>query len=252
MPAPKCHPRPLVLKFGGSILGAERGVELAAECVQRERARHPGAGVVVVVSALGATTDRLFEEARVEFGGDEVATAGHVGAGEADAVRLMAAALGALGTPAEACSPQCLGLVTSGSVLDGDPVALNVDGLRDELYPEGAGPAVIVARGFVALDANGRPSLLGRGGSDLTALFVAHHLDACDCVLLKDVDGIHVGDPKAPGDRTPRRLSELGFGGLEAFGGRVLQPKAARFAVRHRRGFSLGSLDRPALRTRVG
>ncbi|MDB4417361.1 hypothetical protein N9261_00165 [bacterium] len=251
MSATQSRPRPLVLKFGGAVLGEVRGVERAAECVERERARHPGAGVVVVVSALGATTDRLFEEAATAICGEDAGVAQHVRSGEEDAARRMMAALVRLGAPAQLCSPECLGLVTSGSLLDGDPEALNAQSLLEELYPEGGAPAVVVTMGYVAHDRSGQPSLLGRGGSDLTALFIAHHLGASDCVLLKNVDGIHEADPNAAGMSPPARLDEVPFSELESFGGRVLQAKAARFAVRHRLSFSLGSPDRPQLRTRV-
>ncbi len=251
MSVPQSPQRPLVLKFGGTVLGEEGGVERAAAFVARERVARPGAGVVVVVSALGSTTDLLFEEASERFGKDEAGVAGHVQAGEEHAVRRMVAALEALGVPVQACSPECLGLVTSGSLLDGDPESLNSSSLEAELYPAGGGPAVVVTPGFVGRDRLGRPSLLGRGGSDLTALFIAHHLDACDCLLVKDVDGIHESDPNATQGGAPARLDELGFGDLEAYGGGVLQAKAARFAARHRRSFALGSAERPGLRTRV-
>lgn len=251
MSTPKSPQRPLVLKFGGAVLGEEGGVERAAAFVARERAARPGAGVVVVVSALGSTTDRLFEEASERFGEDEAAVAGHVRAGEEHAARRVVEALGALGAPVKVCSPECLGLVTRGSLLDGDPESLDSSSLQAELYPAGAPPAVVVTPGFVARDRMGRPSLLGRGGSDLTALFIAHHLDACDCLLVKDVDGIHESDPNASGSGAPARLAEVGFSDLESYGGGVLQAKAARFAARHRRSFSLGSAERPALRTRV-
>ncbi|MDG1048914.1 MAG: hypothetical protein P8M11_05215 [Planctomycetota bacterium] len=246
-----CRPKPLVLKFGGALLGQQGGVERAAACVQRERAGQPGAGVVVVVSALGATTDRLFDEAARRFGDDEAAVADHVSSGEEEAAQRMVAALEGLGAPVLACSPECLQLVTTGSLLDGEPESVNADGLQMELYPAGGEPSVVVTMGFVALDGAGRRSLLGRGGSDLTALFVAHHLDACDCVLLKDVDGIHESDPKATEQGAPARLDEVALQDLERFGGRVLQSKAARFAARTGRPFSLGSPERPGLRTRV-
>ena len=251
MSTAKSLKRPLVVKFGGAVLGGEGGVERAAAFVARERAARPEAGVVVVVSALGSTTDRLFEEASERFGEDESGVAGHVQAGEEHAVRCMVAALEDLGAPVQACSPECLGLVTSGSLLDGEPESLNSSSLEAELYPAAAPPAVVVTPGFVARDRQGRPSLLGRGGSDLTALFIAHHLDAWDCLLVKDVDGIHESDPNSTQGGAPARLEEVGFGDLEAYGGEVLQAKAARFAARHRRSFALGSAERPALRTRV-
>ncbi len=268
MSAPQSRPRPIVLKFGGAVLGEDGGLERAAECVERERARHPGAGVVVVVSALGMTTDRLFEEAAasaaaavdgrlsgdpsMDPSGEDAGVARYVRSGEEDAARRMMAALERVGAPALLCSPECLGLVTSGTLLNGDPESLNAERLLGELYPAGEAPAVVVTMGYVAHDRSGRPSLLGRGGSDLTALFIAHHLGASDCVLLKNVDGIHEADPHAAaGAGAPARLDEVPFSELEAFGGRVLQAKAARFAVRHRLSFSLGSPDRPELRTRV-
>ena len=74
---------------------------------------------------------------------------------------------------------------------DPEPVEIN----RREIFRALEEQPVVVLSGFVGCDSEGRTSLLGRGGSDLTALFVAHRLGADTCRLIKDVDGLYEWDP---------------------------------------------------------
>ncbi|MEM1424141.1 MAG: homoserine dehydrogenase, partial [Planctomycetota bacterium] len=103
-----------------------------------------------------------------------------------------------------------------------------------------AGAGVVVFPGFVALDRRGRAVTLGRGGSDLTALFLAHALGAARCRLVKDVDGLYNADPRTvPG---ARRLERVGYDGALATDGSIVQHKAVRFAEARGVAFELGDL----------
>ncbi len=97
---------------------------------------------------------------------------------------------------------------------------------------------VVVVPGFVGEDADGRAVLFGRGGSDLSALFLARVLGA-RCRLVKDVDGLYERDPSAPGP-APRRYARASFDDLLATDGTIVQHKAARFAREHDVAFELG------------
>ena len=238
---------PLVLKFGGSVLTSEAALERAAGWVADEERRSPGpGGTLVVVSAFGATTDQLLARA-AELHPDHADRVAVLAAtGEEGAAALFDMALVAAGRMPALVDAGALGITTEGPLLDADPVAFESAHLVGALARTG----LAVVPGFVGRTAGGATSLLGRGGSDLTALFLAHHLGARACVLLKDVEGIHEHDPKAaPGTA---RLERVALADLAPYAGRVLQPKAAAFAARVGRAFSLGRPDAPELRTQVG
>ena len=105
-----------------------------------------------------------------------------------------------------------------------------------------------VVPGFVAVDASGNTVLLGRGGSDLTALFLAQRLRA-SCRLVKDVDGLFAVDPVR--SRGARRVATADYRELLALGGRLVQQKAVSFAAQHDLGFEIGALGSDAA-TRIG
>jgi homoserine dehydrogenase len=98
---------------------------------------------------------------------------------------------------------------------------------------------VLIVPGFFAVDPGGRCVLLGRGGSDHTALFVAHILEA-DCVLLKDVFGIYDRDPAEPGPAT-HRFERISWADAIGVGGKLIQPKALRFAAMRQQPFSIST-----------
>jgi homoserine dehydrogenase len=99
---------------------------------------------------------------------------------------------------------------------------------------------VVVVPGFVGRDAAGHVSLLGRGGSDLTALFISHALRA-RCVLVKDVDGLFDGDPNDPGSPATRRYTRASWDELARVGDVVVQPKAVSFARENRIQFTVAA-----------
>jgi homoserine dehydrogenase len=235
----------VVLKFGSSVL---RSVEDLPDAVH-EIYRHlrEGKRIVAVVSALGATTDELLARARAaapEPDPDRLAAL--LATGERAAVEFLALALGRAGLPAHALSPEEAGVRASGSRLDADPVAIDGEALRRKLDER----PILVLPGFVGIGDDGRIALLGRGGSDLSALFVAEALGAERCLLLKNVDGLYERDPASPGPRA-RRFSTSTYERALALDGRILQAKAVSFAAAWTRTFEVGAIHgvRP---TRVG
>jgi homoserine dehydrogenase len=92
----------------------------------------------------------------------------------------------------------------------------------------------------VGVHDSGEPSLLGRGGSDLTALFLADRLGAVECRLLKDVDGIHTDDPRR--SSSAERIERTTWRGALAIGGGVVQDKALQFAWVRGISFRVASL----------
>jgi homoserine dehydrogenase len=231
-----------VLKFGSSVLAGARDLERAVHEVYRER--RAGRAVVAVVSAFAGRTERLLGQARRGGGGD-AAAALLASTGELRSVALLALELERRGVPAAAFDAARLGLRAEGPALDARPVGLDGSALREALARHGTA----VVPGFVACDERGATVLLGRGGSDLSALALAHALDAQVCRLLKDVDGVYDRDPARTADA--RRFEALDFAAARAAGGRVVQPKALEFAERVGRAFEVGACDGQA-RTLVG
>ncbi len=226
--------RVIVLKFGGSALRDERSLPRAVAEV--DRWRREGYAVVAVVSALHGQTDRLLAEAHRHAERPEPgALAALVATGEQAAAAALALVLDRAGVGARAFDAASAGLRTTGDPLDSHLVSARAEALCAAFALD----QVAVVPGFVGRDAQGRTTLLGRGGSDYTALFLASCLGA-RCRLVKDVPGVFDRDPGAAG---ARRLAAVSWADAEVLGGRVLQPKALRFAAERRLSFEVAALD---------
>ena len=232
-----------VLKFGSSVLRSENDLPSAVHEIYRYW-RH-GVQVIAVVSAFGDTTDQLMRRAEDVWGEpDKSALATLLATGEAASSALLGLALNRAGIPARLLDAAQAGLRTVGARLDSDPVAIDTVRLLAE-----SRRAVVVLPGFVGRGESGDTTLLGRGGSDLTALFLAHRLHA-SCVLLKDVDGLYTSDPTC-GNVRPARFEQVGYGTAARLGGPVVQLKAVRFAEANRLVFSIAGLGNGSA-TKVG
>jgi homoserine dehydrogenase len=243
--------RPLVvLKFGGSVLRGEDDLPAIAAAIGAVVA--VGQRVVAVVSAMGGSTDNLLCRAkRVCPDPEPSALSSLLATGEAASAALLALALNRAGITAAVLDPGRVGPVTTGPLLDADPVSFDRVTTLGILVDQ----PVAVMPGFVGRDRSGAFSVLGRGGSDLTALVVAHALGASRCLLVKDVDGIYESDPSArPGRRShgaaadqagprPRRYKLLSWDSALRLGGKVTQPKALEYARSHDLSFEVGGLS---------
>lgn len=235
----------IVLKLGGSVLRSEESLpDLVHEIYRWRRAGH---GVVAVVSALAGATDAwLRRSAEIQSEADPHTVAAFVANGELQSASLLGLYLDRSGVPASVLSPSALRLVAEGAASAASPVTVDRSRLRAALERD----EVVLVPGFVAEDTSGRSVLLGRGGSDLTALFLAAELDRCRCRLIKDVDGLYVSDPAAPGTPPPR-FEQASWDDALATDGTILQHRAVRFARQHRLAFEVSALG-AAASTRVG
>ncbi|MCA9298883.1 MAG: hypothetical protein KDA28_07445, partial [Phycisphaerales bacterium] len=222
-------PRLIVLKFGGSVLTDAKRLRIAVHEIYRWR--REGWQVVAVVSALHGRTDAL--EADLHPHADPHARASYLASGEREAASLLGVQLDRAGLPASVFGPGQIGLLATGHPLDAHPYDVDRERLRDALDRDG----VVVVPGFIANDTDGRIVTLGRGGSDLTALFLAHALDADRCRLIKDVDGLYDDDPARAG---ARRYDAATFEDALDTDGSIVQHKAVHFAIEHERPFELG------------
>lgn len=220
----------VVLKFGSSVLQTEADLPQAIEEIYREW--RAGRQVIAVVSAFAGVTDRRYAQT-CKITNDVFEQAAWVAGGEEESGTKLAAALVDSGVSARYVDAREAGLRAHGDPHESTPVSLNTDHLRACLHDY----AVLVFPGFVAQDLQGRCVLLGRGGSDLTALFLAKNLDA-RCRLLKDVDGVYESDPAIVENRA-RRFHRLSWRSALDIGGRIIQPRALQFAQLHGQSFEV-------------
>lgn len=226
----------VVLKFGSSVLRTSADLPWVVQEIYAHRRR--GARVVAVVSAFAGVTDALYARAR-EHGTDARATAALVATGEFESASLLTLALDRCGVPARLLEPRAVGLRTRGEVLDAEPAAVELQPFADALAATG----VVVFPGFCGVGDDGATTLLGRGGSDLTALFLAERLHA-RCVLVKDVDGLYERDPALPGPR-PARFERITWEDALRVGGKVVQPKTLRSARLHGQTLEIRAIGSP-------
>ncbi|MFN7669696.1 MAG: homoserine dehydrogenase [Planctomycetota bacterium] len=227
-------PAALVLKFGGSVLRDDDAVARAVHEVYRHV--RAGFAVVAVVSARHGETDALAARARAfDSEPDPHALACLLATGERASAAWLALAVRRAGLACEVAGVERIGLRVRGEPLDAEPVGLDVAALRALLRRS----QVVVVPGFVGVDDDGRTALLGRGGSDLTALFVAERLGA-GCRLVKDVDGLYERDPALPGSPA-RSFAAVHYDDALALDGRIVQHKAVRFAQRCGLSFEVGA-----------
>jgi len=231
--------RVIVLKLGGSVLTSPVTLRRAVHEVYRWR--REGYGVVAVVSALAGATDALLAEARARGAErDPFAVAALLATGEGASAARLGSELARAGVPACALSAHAAGIVAEGPPLDARPVELEARCIRAAL----ARDEVAVVPGFVARDRAGRTVTLGRGGSDLSAVFLATRLSATRCRLVKDVDGLYERDPAAGGPR-PARFERASWEDALATDGAIVQAKALACARASALTFELGSLFGP-------
>jgi homoserine dehydrogenase len=227
----------IVLKFGGSILARTEDIARAVhECYRWYREGHR---VLAVVSAIGDATDRLIEQAeRYGHAPHPSALASLVATGESTSAAHLWLGCDAAGLSAVALDPREFALRVGGPADDATPHSVDADALRRALDDHG----VVIIPGFVGIDERGRIALLGRGGSDLTAILLAASLGA-RCRLIKDVAGLYEHDPARPGPFA-RRYASITFDDAARLGGAILQPKALRFASERRFAFEVAALAR--------
>ncbi len=223
-----------ILKFGSSVLRSESDLPRVVHEIYRHWRK--GSPVLAVVSAFGTTTDELLRQAKSFEGEPQPSSlAALLATGEATSAALLGLAVHRAGIPVKVLSPEQVGLQTNGDTLDAEPFAVNVERLQRNLQN-----GVVIISGFVGTDAKGDLTLLGRGGSDFTALFLAEKLGG-HCILIKDVAGLFESNPNE-GVYRSRRFARANWKTAGKLGGEIVQSKAARFARKHELNFSIAAI----------
>ena len=238
--------KPLIVKFGGSSLANARLINAAAGSVAREYSR--GGRIVVIVSAVGNTTESLISltnagSAMVETDRDDI-----LAMGERTSARIFAAALKAKGIQARYFDPSDKDwpIITDDHFSNANPLKeRTLPRIRRYVAPLLGEGVVPVIGGFIGRTRDGRISTLGRGGSDTTALLLATALEAEEVVLVTSVGGIMSGDPKLVNH--PKHLRKIDIKtlvGIADSGTKFIHRKALRYkdpninirVVSHRHG----------------
>ena len=194
----------VVQKFGGTSVADPERIREVADHVARTKRR--GDDVVVVVSAMGKETDeliRLADEVSDVRPGREMDML--ITAGERKATALLCMALHGIGVPADSFTGSQAGFITDSTHTNAKIVELRPDRLRTALA---AGHTPVIG-GAQGVSGDREITFLGRGGSDTTAVAVAHALGADSCELYTDVPGVFTADPRLVADA--RRMSAISF-----------------------------------------
>ena len=221
----------LVQKYGGtSVAGAERIRAVARRVAE---ARRSGFDTVVVVSAMGQTTDelvRLAHEVSAQPNRRELDML--LTTGERVSMALLAMALHDREVEAISFTGSQSGILTEGPHNAARIMDIRPDRIRAEL---GRGRVVIVA-GFQGVDPQTREiTTLGRGGSDTTAVALAAALAPAECEIYTDVGGVFTADPReVPEARVIARLGHTVCSTLAHLGGRVLHARCVDLAARRK------------------
>jgi homoserine dehydrogenase len=231
-----------VLKFGSSVLRGPEDLPVAVDEIYRRW--RSGSRVLAVVSAFEGVTDQLIQESRSLLAESPAAAAAYIAQGEQRTAAQLMDSLTRCGIPALLVEPRDIRLIAAGAPLESVPVSVDVTALA-RLWDS---CPVLVLPGFYGVDAEGSTALFGRGGSDLSALFLAAELQAA-CRLLKDVNGVYDSDPAS--SKVAHRYQALSWKTALKVAGPLIQRKGLLHAQSCALPFYVGRPNARAC-TRVG
>jgi aspartate kinase len=216
----------VVQKYGGSSVADVQKLKYVADRVVRTRRQ--GHDVVVVVSAMGDTTDDLLQMAKqVSPNPDRRELDMLLSAGERIAMALLSMAIRELGEQAISFTGSQSGIITNDRHVDARIIEVRPFRVQDEL----ARGRIVVIAGYQGVSYRKEVTTLGRGGSDTTAVAMAAALDAEYCEICSDVDGVYSADPRlVPSARRIGTLSYEETQEMAEAGAKVLNAQAVEFA----------------------
>ena len=219
----------IVHKYGGTSVADPERIRRAARRVARARAR--GDDIIVVVSAMGDTTDRLIALAReVSPSPPDRELDMLLATGEQITAALMTMALHDLGVRAVSLTGFQIGIITDSAHRKAKIREIYTEKIVEHLK----NGEVVVAAGFQGVDYKRNITTLGRGGSDTTAVALAAVLKADVCRIYTDVDGVYTADPRiVPDARKMARVCYDEMLEMASLGAKVLQARAVEFAKKY-------------------
>jgi len=219
-----------VEKYGGTSVGSVERINAVADRVSASHQK--GERLVVVVSAMAGETNRLLglaEEIDSSAQAREMDVL--VSTGEQVTIALLSMALNKRGIDARSYTGAQVQILTDN--VHGKARILDIDAarVRDDLEND----RVVVIAGFQGVDEEGNITTLGRGGSDTTAVAMAAALQADECRIFTDVDGVYTTDPRiVPEARRLDRITVEEMLELASQGAKVLQTRSVEFAGKYR------------------
>lgn len=219
----------IVKKFGGTSVGdKERIFRAAGRCAEEYRR---GNDVVVVLSAMGKTTDQLLAQAKeINPRAPKRELDMLLTVGEQTSVALMAMALDALGVPAISLNAFQASMNTTSAYGSARLKRIDTERIRHELEAR----KIVIVTGFQGINKYGDYTTLGRGGSDTTAVALAAVLHADICEIFTDVDGVYTADPRIV--KNARKLNEITYDemlDLATAGAGVLHNRSVEMAKKY-------------------
>lgn len=216
----------IVQKFGGTSVADVDRIKKAANAVIREKEN--GNDVVVVVSAMGHTTDYLVKMAKeidAEPNGREMDML--LSTGEGVSIALLTMAIQARGYDAISLNAMQIGIITENVHQKARIIDIKTEKLEENLKQG----KIIVVAGFQGITLDGEITTLGRGGSDTSAVALAAALKAARCDLYTDVEGVYTTDPRiVPNASKLDKISYEEMLELARVGANVLHPRSVETA----------------------
>ncbi|CFX20571.1 Aspartate kinase, monofunctional class [Syntrophomonas zehnderi OL-4] len=217
----------LVSKFGGSSVAS---IEKITNVALRIKAmKDQGNDLVIVISAMGDTTDELVELAlKTGERNNPREMDMLLSTGEQQSAALLALTLNALQCPAVSLTGWQAGIKTDGIHSKARISGIEPDRIQSEIEQDN----VVVIAGFQGLSPEGNITTLGRGGSDTSAVALAASLGAERCLIFTDVNGVYTADPRIVKEASKlKQISYEEMLEMASLGAGVLQPRAAEFAM---------------------
>src|SRR5256885_2360895 len=216
----------VVQKFGGTSVADSQKILAAAR--KAIRAQQEGNQVVMVLSAMGHSTDVLVDLAgQITDRPNAREMDMLLSTGEQVSVALMAMAIQSLGHKAVSLTGAQIGIRTDSTHTKARIHSISTDRMRQLLDEDN----IVIAAGFQGIDENYNITTLGRGGSDTTAVALAAVLRADACEIYTDVDGVYTTDPRMlPEARRMKRISYDEMLELASLGAAVMHSRSIEFA----------------------
>ena len=219
----------IVQKYGGTSVGSVERIGAVADRVIRTR--QEGHDVVVVVSAMSGETNRLLDLAKqLQVRPNARELDALVSTGEQVTTALLSMALQQRGQAARSYTGAQVRIVTDSAFNKARIQSIDTEAISGDLA---AGRVVVVA-GFQGVNELGDITTLGRGGSDTSAVAIAAALNADECQIYTDVDGVYTTDPRV--EPRARRLDRITFEEMlemASLGSKVLQIRSVEFAGKY-------------------
>jgi aspartate kinase len=219
----------IVVKFGGSSVASIEKIKNIGERVVK--LKEEGNNLVVVVSAMGDTTDDLIQLASGV--GPKLAEREMdmlLSTGEQQSAALLAMTLINLGYPAVSLTGWQAGIISNDVFTKAKISKIDTGRIEREI----AKGKIVVVAGFQGVTPEKDITTLGRGGSDTSAVALAASLKADKCIIFTDVEGVYTADPRV--EKTARKLSQISYEEmleLASLGAVVMQPRAVELAMLH-------------------